>query len=42
MTADPTERLGLLALNVSVPTPERARGLLDYLWHRDESVLVLT
>lgn len=35
-------RLGLLALNVAAPTKESARGLLEYLWGRDEDVLVLS
>ncbi len=32
----------VLGLNVSAPTPERARELLAYLWLREERVLVLT
>lgn len=32
----------LLALNVSAPTPERARGLLELLWPAEDDVWVLT
>lgn len=32
----------LLALNVSAPTPSRARGLLELLWPADDDVWVLT
>ncbi|XVX21142.1 endonuclease/exonuclease/phosphatase family protein [Actinomycetota bacterium] len=32
----------LLALNVSSPPEERAKGLLEYLWLREEELLVLT
>ncbi|USQ76047.1 endonuclease/exonuclease/phosphatase family protein [Ornithinimicrobium cryptoxanthini] len=32
----------LLALNVSTPTPGRARGLLELLWPADDDVWVLT
>lgn len=32
----------LLALNVSTPTPSRARGLLELLWPADDDVWVLT
>jgi len=32
----------LLTLNLSRPPDARARGLLEYLWHRDEDLLVLT
>ena len=31
-----------MTLNVSRPTGDRARPLLEYLWHRSEDVLVLT
>ncbi len=34
--------LSVLTLNLARPTSERARPLLEYLWHRDEDVLVLT
>lgn len=34
--------LGLLGLNVSRPTKERAAELLDWLWQRPEEVLVLS
>lgn len=34
--------LTLLALNVSTPTPTRARGLLELLWPADDDVWVLT
>ncbi|QQR99411.1 MAG: endonuclease/exonuclease/phosphatase family protein [Austwickia sp.] len=34
--------LGVLALNLAAPTPAAARGLLEYLWARDEQVLVLS
>lgn len=34
--------IGLLALNVASPSPEAARALLEYLWHRDEQVWVLS
>lgn len=34
--------MSVLTLNVSRPTSERARPLLEYLWHRSEDVLVLT
>lgn len=34
--------VGLLTLNVARPTRERAAGLLEWLWHRPEDLLVLT
>lgn len=34
--------LSLLTLNVSNPPPERAKALLEWLWHQPEDVLVLT
>lgn len=34
--------LSILTLNVSAPPPDRARDLLEYLWHREEDILVLT
>lgn len=34
--------LSLLTLNISRPPAPRARDLLDYLWHREEEILVLT
>ncbi|MGB4837330.1 MAG: hypothetical protein WBP28_14775, partial [Nostocoides sp.] len=32
----------ILTLNISRPPVQRARLLLDYLWHREEELLVLT
>lgn len=40
--AGPEGSLSALALNVAAPTKESARGLLEYLWSRDEAVLVLS
>lgn len=34
--------LTVLTLNVARPTPQRAAELLEYLWHREAQVLVLT
>lgn len=38
----PADALTVLALNVSAPTRERARGLLELLWPDDDEVWVLT
>ncbi|KAA0019470.1 endonuclease/exonuclease/phosphatase family protein [Antrihabitans cavernicola] len=35
-------RLSVLTLNLARPTADRARPLLEYLWHRPEDLLVLT
>ena len=32
----------VLTLNLSRPTNTRAKALLDYLWHREEDLLILT
>ena len=34
--------IGILALNVAAPSPTAARALLEYLWHREEQVWILS